>query len=130
MQIHACMHTHTCACFHNYTRMYAHTHMHKYAHIMVVHIHPLIDRSIHPCMHACIYIYGLLRSSLIMGVHPGCPVCSIVAASLVAVETDVGETISAAKVAFVCVSDLLGLLRSFLRALLPASALPASFLLS
>ena len=36
-----------------------------------------------------------------MGVHPGCPVCSIVAASLVAVETDVGETISAAKVAFV-----------------------------
>ena len=47
-------------------------------------------------------IYGLLRSSLIMGVHPGCPVCSIFAASLVAVETDVGETISAAKVAFVC----------------------------
>ena len=37
-----------------------------------------------------------------MGVHPGCPVCSIVAASLVAVETDVGETISVAKVAFVC----------------------------
>ena len=37
-----------------------------------------------------------------MGVHTGCPVCSIVAASLVAVETDVGETIFAAKVAFVC----------------------------
>ena len=37
-----------------------------------------------------------------MGVHPGCLVCLIVAASLVAVETDVGETISAAKVAFVC----------------------------
>ena len=37
-----------------------------------------------------------------MGVHPGCPFCSIVAASFVAVETDVGETISAAKVAFVC----------------------------
>ena len=37
-----------------------------------------------------------------MGVHPGCRVCSIVAASLTAVETDVGETISAAKVAFVC----------------------------
>ena len=37
-----------------------------------------------------------------MGVHPGCPVCSIVAELLVAVETDVGETISAAKVAFVC----------------------------
>ena len=37
-----------------------------------------------------------------MRVHPGCPVCSIVAVSLVAVETDVGETISAAKVAFVC----------------------------
>ena len=37
-----------------------------------------------------------------MGVHPGCPVFSIVAASLVAVETDVGETISATKVAFVC----------------------------
>ena len=37
-----------------------------------------------------------------MGVHPGCSVCSIVAASLVAVETDVGETISAAKVTFVC----------------------------
>ena len=49
-----------------------------------------------------VYIYGLHRSSLIMGVHPGCPVCSIVAASLVAVQTDVGETISAAKVAFVC----------------------------
>ena len=37
-----------------------------------------------------------------MDVRPGCPVCSIVAASLVAVETDAGETISAAKVAFVC----------------------------
>ena len=37
-----------------------------------------------------------------MGVYPGCPVCSIVAASLVAVETEVGETISAAKVIFVC----------------------------
>ena len=36
-----------------------------------------------------------------MGVHPGCPVCSIVAASLVAVETDVGETISGTKVTFV-----------------------------
>ena len=46
--------------------------------------------------------YGLLLSSFIMGVHPGCPVCSTVAASLVAVETDVGETISAAKVTFVC----------------------------
>ena len=33
--------------------------------------------------------YGLRRSSLIMGVHSGCPVCSIIAASLVAVETDV-----------------------------------------
>ena len=41
-----------------------------------------------------VYTYGLRRSSLIVGVHPGCPVCSIVAASLVAVETDVGETIS------------------------------------
>ena len=48
------------------------------------------------------HIYGLRRSSLIMGVHPGCPVCSIAAASLVAVETNVGEAISAAKVAFVC----------------------------
>ena len=47
-------------------------------------------------------LYGLLRSSLIMGVHPGCRVCSIVAASLVAEETDVEETVSAAKVAFVC----------------------------
>ena len=47
-------------------------------------------------------VYGLRRSSLIMGVHPGCPVCSVVAASLVAVETDVGETISATKVTFVC----------------------------
>ena len=37
-----------------------------------------------------------------MGVHPGCPVCSIVAASLVAVETDVGETISDTKDAYVC----------------------------
>ena len=37
-----------------------------------------------------------------MGVHPGCPACSIVAASLLAVETDVGETISATNVAFVC----------------------------
>ena len=36
-----------------------------------------------------------------MGAHPGCPLCSIVAASLVAVYSDVGETISAAKVAFV-----------------------------
>ena len=35
-------------------------------------------------------------------VHLGCPVRTIVAASLVAVETDVGETISAAKVVFVC----------------------------
>ena len=33
--------------------------------------------------------YGLRQSSLIMGVHPGCPVCLIVAASFVAVETDV-----------------------------------------
>ena len=48
------------------------------------------------------FIYDIRRSSLIMGVHPGCPVCLIVAASLVAVETDVGETISATKVAFVC----------------------------
>ena len=37
-----------------------------------------------------------------MGVHLSCPVCLIVAASLVAVETDVGEAISATKVAFVC----------------------------
>ena len=37
-----------------------------------------------------------------VGVHPGCPVCLIVAASLV-VETDVGEAISSAKVAFMCV---------------------------
>ena len=39
-----------------------------------------------------------------MGVHvyPSCPVCLIVAASLVAVETDVGEAISATKVAFLC----------------------------
>ena len=44
------------------------------------------------------YHYGLSWSSLTMGVHPGCPV----AASLVAVETDVEETISAAKVAVVC----------------------------
>ena len=36
-----------------------------------------------------------------MGVHPSCPVCSIAAASLVAVETDVGETISTTNVAFV-----------------------------
>ena len=36
-----------------------------------------------------------------MGVHPDCLVCSIVAASLVAVETDVAETVSAAKVTFV-----------------------------
>ena len=47
-------------------------------------------------------IYGLLRSSLMMGVHPGCPVCLTVAASHVAVEIDVGETISATKVVFVC----------------------------
>ena len=37
-----------------------------------------------------------------MGVHSGCPVCSIVTASLVAVQTDVGETISMSKVAFMC----------------------------
>ena len=36
------------------------------------------------CFHK---VHGLLRSSLIMGVHPGCCVCSIVATSLVAVET-------------------------------------------
>ena len=36
-----------------------------------------------------------------MGVHPGCPVCLIVAASVVAVETDVIETISTTKIAFV-----------------------------
>ena len=47
---------------------------------------------------AATIVYGLLRSSLIMGVHPGCPLCSIVAASFVAVETDVEETISATKV--------------------------------
>ena len=49
-----------------------------------------------------IYIYNiyiLRRSGLIMEVHPGCPVCLIVAASLVDLETDVGEIISAAKVA-------------------------------
>ena len=54
------------------------------------------------------YLYGLCRSSLIMGVHPGCPVYLIVAASLVAVETDVGETIPAAKVAFVCGRSAVG----------------------
>ena len=43
-------------------------------------------------------IYGFRRSSFVMGVHPGCFVLSIVAVSLVAVETDVGETISATKV--------------------------------
>ena len=37
-----------------------------------------------------------------MEVHPDCFVCWIVAVSLVAVETDVGGTIPAAKVAFVC----------------------------
>ena len=37
-----------------------------------------------------------------MGVHPRCPVCLLVAASLVAVETDVGGTFSVPKVAFVC----------------------------
>ena len=57
-----------------------------------------------------------------MGVHPGCPVSSIVAASLVAVETDVGETISAAKVSLCVVSGLLELLRSFLQAPFPTSA--------
>ena len=41
-------------------------------------------------------------SPLIMGIYPGCRVCSIVAASLVAVETDKTETIAVAKVAFVC----------------------------
>ena len=43
-----------------------------------------------------------------MGVHPGCPVYLIVAASLVAVATDVGETISAAKVPFVCGRSAVG----------------------
>ena len=51
-------------------------------------------------MNSCTYI--LIRSSLIMGVHPDCPVCSTVAASLVAVRIDMGETISATKVALVC----------------------------
>ena len=55
-----------------------------------------------PCMRVFWDVYGLLQSSLIMGVHRGCLVLSIVAALLVAVETDVGGTISAAKVAFVC----------------------------
>ena len=36
-----------------------------------------------------------------MGVHPACLVCSIVAASLVAVETNVRETVCATNVAFV-----------------------------
>ena len=48
------------------------------------------------------YIYGLRRSSLIMGIHPGCRVCSIGAASLLAEETDVRETTSVTEVAFVC----------------------------
>ena len=66
-----------------------------------------------------------------MGVRPGCPVCFIIAESLVAAETDVGETISAAnknqkkkkkKKSHLCVvSGLLELLCSFLRALLPTS---------
>ena len=74
-----------------------------------------------PCLQPY-YHYGLCRSSLIMGVHPVCPVCSIVAASLVAVETDVGETISAAKKSHLCVvAGLLELLRSFLQALFPTS---------
>ena len=67
-----------------------------------------------------IYVYGLCRSSLIVGVHLGCPVCSIVAAPLVAVEAYVGETISAAKVAFVC-----GLWSVGVVALLPAG--PSSY---
>ena len=46
-----------------------------------------------------------------MGVHLGCPVYSIVAASLVAVETDAGETISAAKVTLCVVSGLLNQIR-------------------
>ena len=36
------------------------------------------------------------------GSTSGCPVCSTVAASFVAVQTDVGVMISVAKVAFVC----------------------------
>ena len=47
-------------------------------------------------------VYGLRQSSLIIEVHPGCPVCLIVVASLVAVETDVRETISSPKVTFGC----------------------------
>ena len=38
-------------------------------------------------VHTLAFIYGLRRSSLDMGIHPGCPVCSIVAASLVTIET-------------------------------------------
>ena len=69
--------------------------------------------------------YGLRRSSLIMGVHPGCSVSSTVAASLVAVETDVGETIPAAKVTlnFVCGPWSVGsCCASFCRPLFPTSA--------
>ena len=50
--------------------------------------------------HAFLYRLSIcfdhIQLSLYMGVHPGCPVCLIIAVSLVAVETDVGEAISAA----------------------------------
>ena len=67
-----------------------------------IHCHIHLSGIDVPFAAASVDVYGLRQSSLIIGVHPGCPVCSTVASSLVAVETDVGETISAVKVAFVC----------------------------
>ena len=58
-----------------------------------------------------------------MGVHPGCPVCLIIAASHWAVETDVGETISATKVAFVNGLWSVGVVALLSVGLLPTSAL-------
>ena len=69
-------------------------------------------------------LYDLLRSRLTMGAHPGRPVCSIVAASL---WRPMWEKQSLPQKSHLCVvSGLLELLRSFLRALLPASAFSTS----
>ena len=90
--------THTSTCMHTLRHTHTHTHWHTHTHTSDLLYLLCCVR----LMWAHIYIYSLHGSSLIMGVHPGCPVYLIVAASLVAVETDVWETISTAKVALLC----------------------------
>ena len=75
------------------------------------------------CVCVCAHAYLIYMASIDKFDHGStscCPVCSIVAALLVAVETDVGETISATKDAFVCCLWSVGvvaLLSAYLRVL-------------